>query len=318
MEQSKKGSCCTPSKMGHSIEFNRRDIKENKEILVEKMVRIPGRTFIMGSDDKDCFKEDGEGPARKVTISSFYIDATTVSNLEFERFITETGYITDAENYGWSFVFAGLLSDDILKAHPKVAAATPWWCVIKGADWRHPEGPESDIKDRMDHPVVHVSWNDTSAYCKWSGKRLPTEAEWEFAARGGLEQKKFPWGDELTPNGEHLCNIWQGIFPKFNSLDDGYLGTSPSKSFPPNAYGLYNMVGNVWEWCQDWFSPDFHQGDSKVDPKGPSYGKTKVMRGGSFLCHESYCNRYRVAARTSNTIESSSSNIGFRCVVEII
>ena len=163
----------------------------------------------------------------------------------------------------------------------------------------------------MDHPVVHVSWNDAKAFCNWAGKRLPTEKEWEFAARGGLEQKKYVWGDELHPNGKHYCNIWQGAFPNTNTMEDGYLGTAPVDSFPPNGYGLHNMAGNVWEWCANWFDQSMNL-SSRVDLKAP-----KAMRGGSYLCHHSYCNRYRVAARSSNTMDSSTGNLGFRCVRDI-
>ncbi len=279
------------------------------------MVRLPGGNFLMGTNDEEGFPADGEGPIREVSIAPFNIDETTVTNRQFEAFIKATHYKTDAERYGWSFVFYGLLSETMRNVHPQVAAQTPWWCAIPGATWQHPGGKDSDILKKIDHPVVQVSWNDALAYCQWSGRRLPTEAEWEYAARGGLVQKRFPWGDELTPHGEHHCNIWQGHFPDYNSLEDGYLGTAPAKSFPPNNFGLYNMSGNVWEWCNDWFSPDFHQRDIRIDPKGPADGTSKVIRGGSFLCHHSYCNRYRVAARSSNTPDSSSSNMGFRCAV---
>jgi len=279
------------------------------------MVSLPGGHFLMGTNDQEGFPADGEGPVRDIAVNPFYIDITTVTNFQFEAFIRATGYQTDAQHFGWSFVFYGLLSDKALEAHPQIAVQTPWWCAIPGACWDHPEGPETNISDRMDHPVVHVSWNDAMAYCQWAGKRLPTEAEWEYAARGGLVQKKFPWGDDLTPEGEHYCNIWQGTFPEYNSLEDGYLGTAPAGSFKPNGYGLYNMAGNVWEWCNDWFSPDFHRTDTVDNPQGPLSGQAKVIRGGSFLCHRSYCNRYRVAARSSNTPDSSASNMGFRCVL---
>lgn len=309
-----KPSCCTASRASSPVEKTEASFV-NKAVSTEGMTCLPGSSFLMGTDDKEGFPADGEGPVREIIIDSFYIDTTTVTNEDFTKFIEATHYKTDAEKFGWSFVFYGLLSEAVLQFHPQVAVHAPWWCAINGATWMHPEGEGSNIHKRIDHPVVHVSWNDATAYCQWSGKRLPAEAEWEYAARGGLVQKRFPWGDELTPGGEHRCNIWQGHFPDYNSMEDGYLGTAPAKSFKPNNFGLYNMSGNVWEWCNDWFSPDFHQKDTRINPKGPLQGNGKVIRGGSFLCHHSYCNRYRVAARTSNTPDSSSSNTGFRCVM---
>jgi hypothetical protein len=193
------------------------------------------------------------------------------------------------------------------------AAHTPWWCKVPGATWNRPEGPGSGIEDRLNHPVVHVSWNDALAYSAWASKQLPTEAQWEYAARAGLEQKLYSWGDDLTPEGEHRCNIWQGQFPVEDTAADGFAGSCPVDAFPPNGYGIYSATGNVWEWCADWFHTDFSLRSTLHDPSGPDTGLTKVMKGESFLCHASYCNRYRVAARTSNTPDSSASNIGFRC-----
>ncbi len=265
---------------------------------------IPAGSFLMGTNDVDGFTADGEGPVREVYLDEYLIDATTVTNQQFAEFIAATGYQTDAEKYGWSFVFDKLLADDLLKTELQVAGGMPWWIMVPGAYWAKPEGPYSSIKQRMDHPVVHVSWNDAVNYCNWAGKRLPAEAEWEKAARGGLVQKKYPWGDDLTPGGHHQCNIWQGSFPTHNTLNDGYLGTAPAKSFASNGFGLYNVAGNVWEWCENYFSTDEHS----------STAFNKAIRGGSFLCHHSYCNRYRVAARSSNTPDSSASNMGFRCV----
>jgi formylglycine-generating enzyme required for sulfatase activity len=275
------------------------------------MIVMPGGSFLMGTDDGVGYASDGEGPVREVTLSPFWIDACAVSNERFVAFIDATGYVTDAERYGWSFVFGGLLPDDFQET--RGVAAAPWWRLVEGADWRHPEGPLSDIEARAGHPAVHVSWLDAVSYCSWAGLRLPTEAEWEYAARGGLVQRRYPWGDELTPGGEHRCNIWQGTFPSHNSMDDGYFGTAPVDAFPPNGYGLYNMTGNAWEWCADWFSPSFHVDGPRADSTGPPAGTHRVIRGGSYLCHESYCNRYRVAARSANTPDSSTGNTGFRC-----
>ncbi|WP_083511598.1 formylglycine-generating enzyme family protein [Alicyclobacillus acidiphilus] len=283
----------------------------------EGMVLIPSGEFWMGAEDGEGFPRDGEGPVRKVAVKSFYIDACAVTNREFLQFVEDTGYQTEAERFGWSFVFYQFVSSGVSKRVSQVVQNAPWWWRVDGADWRHPDGPDSDIANRMDHPVVHVSWNDAMAYCNWAGKRLPTEAEWEYAARGGLERRKFAWGNELTPNGEHMCNIWQGEFPQTNDGSDGYLGTAPAKSFQPNGYGLYNVCGNVWEWCADWFSATFHVHGPRENPTGPDHGVARVTKGGSHLCHHSYCNRYRVAARSSNTPDSSTGNIGFRCVKDI-
>jgi len=303
--------CCA----GHLPSIPNELIPRETNASIQNMIKLPGGNFLMGTNDKEGFPHDGEGPVREVTLDSFYIEATTVTNQRFAEFINATSYKTDAEKFGWSFVFYELLPRELRQSDLQKSSQAPWWCAVENAKWNQPEGENSNIKERMDHPIVHVSWNDAIAYCRWAGKRLPTEAEWEYAARGGLVQKKFPWGDELMPDGEHRCNIWQGIFPHINTMEDGYLGTAPVKSFFPNGFGLYNMAGNVWEWCTDWFSRDFHKTAPVINPKGPADGEAKVIRGGSFLCHESYCNRYRVAARSSNTVDSSASNMGFRCVV---
>ena len=247
-------------------------------------------------------------------VSQFGIACHAVSNMQFGDFVRATGYTTDAERYGWSFVFQNFLSDDVKRAIGSRAADTPWWLPVPHAYWAQPEGPPSTILDRLDHPTVHISWNDARAYCRWSRTRLPTEAEWEFAARGGMEEAKYPWGDDLTAAGNHRCNIWQGSFPDHDSAEDGYAGTAPVHAFEPNGYGLHNMAGNVWEWCEDFFSPAYHRVTAPVNPLQREPAAHRSLRGGSFLCHESYCNRYRVAARSSNAPDSSSSNIGFRVV----
>ena len=272
-----------------------------------------GGGFTMGSNDRR-FPADGEGPPRRVTVGEFAIACHAVSNIQFGDFVRATRYTTDAERYGWSFVFDALLPDETRQAIGNRIADTPWWVPVPHAYWAQPEGPPSTILDQLDHPVVHVSWNDAKTYCRWSGTRLPSEAEWEMAARGGLEQASYPWGDELTPSGEHLCNIWQDRFPDHNTADDGHLGTAPVHAFKPNGYGLHNMAGNVWEWCEDYFAPDYHRITAATDPLQTTPAANRTLRGGSFLCHESYCNRYRVAARSSNGPDSASSNIGFRVV----
>ena len=280
--------------------------------LINGLRQLGGGEFVMGSVDRFAYPDDGEGPVRRVRLGPFQIGAYAVSNADFARFVEATGYVTEAEDFGWSFVFAGLLPDDFPPT--RGVAAAPWWRQVEEADWRRPEGPGSDIDARENHPVVHVSWNDAEAYCAWAGARLPSEAEWEYAARGGLEGKAFPWGDELEPGGLHAMNVWQGAFPRENTGEDGYLGTCPVDAFPANGYGLYNMTGNVWEWCSDWFSRDFHTRDKRTNPQGPHRGERRSTRGGSYLCHASYCRRYRVAARNSLTPDSTTGNTGFRCV----
>ncbi|WP_374121534.1 formylglycine-generating enzyme family protein [Arthrobacter sp. SLBN-112] len=276
-------------------------------------VPIPAGSFLMGDAFGEGYPANGEAPVHEVDLDRFRIDMTTVTNGMFAAFVDATDYRTEAEQYGSSAVFHLLVTapeGDVLGR----AAGAPWWINVRGADWAHPGGRSSDWRESPDHPVVHVSWHDAQAYCQWAGRRLPTEAEWEYAARGGLKQKRYAWGNELTPGGEHRCNKWQGTFPTVNSEEDGFLGTAPVKSFPANGYGLYEVAGNVWEWCNDWFLPKYYRTSPRQNPQGPTIGAGRVMRGGSYLCHESYCNRYRVAARTSNTPESSSGNCGFRTV----
>jgi formylglycine-generating enzyme required for sulfatase activity len=274
-----------------------------------ELVRLDGGTFLMGSEDADANPGDGEGPVREVAVAPFEIATTTVTNEQFAAFVDATGYRSGAERFGWSFVFAAFLPGHLRRGAQR-PAATPWWCRVDGAFWRRPEGPGSDVADRLDHPVVHVDHADALAYCAWAAMRLPSEVEWEYAARGGLEQARYAWGDELLADGEHRCNIWQGRFPTRNTRDDGWFGTAPVTSYRPNGYGLYNVAGNVWEWCADTWSV-------AEQPPASGPGAPRVMRGGSYLCHDSYCNRYRVAARTSNDASSSSGNVGFRCARSI-
>jgi formylglycine-generating enzyme required for sulfatase activity len=284
----------------------------------EGMIKLDGGPFLMGTNSAEGFTADGEGPVREITLDPFYIDAAPVTNAQFREFTRASGYRTEAERFGWSFVFQGHIPEERRAALVEdTVLAASWWCKVPGATWEHPEGPDSNIEARGDYPATHVSWNDAVEFARWAGKRLPTEAEWEFAARGGLEQKRFPWGDDLMPGGRHVCNIWQGEFPARDLAEDGYSGTSPVNAFPPNAYGLYSVSGNTWEWCADWFHPSYHLVGVRTNPTGPARGKARVMKGGSYLCHESYCNRYRVAARTSNTPDSSTTNIGFRCVRDV-
>lgn len=317
----KKAACCAVGRdEGKQLSMNKQKsglkISSVKTPSLEQMVSIEGGEFWMGTDSNEGFPADGEGPVRKITVDSFYMEKYPVTNRQFAEFIKATNYKTEAELFGWSFVFYSFISEKTAKKVKQTVRGTPWWAVVEGATWDHPEGPDSSIEDRLDHPVIHISWNDAIAYCKWAGKRLPTEAEWEYAARGGLEQKRYPWGDELHPNGKHVCNIWQGTFPSKNTKKDGFLGTAPVHHYPANDFGLYQMAGNVWEWCSDWFTPYAELKGGLKNPQGPSQGQARVMRGGSYLCHKSYCNRYRVAARSSNTPDSSTGNIGFRCVID--
>nr|WP_279537858.1 formylglycine-generating enzyme family protein [Amycolatopsis acidicola] len=274
---------------------------------------LPGGEFVMGTDRDEGCPEDGEGPAHLVSLSAFSIRPCVVTNKEFAEFADDTGYRTDAERYGWSFVFAGLLPAQ--RPPTRALAEAPWWRQVFGADWRHPDGPWSGVDDRLDHPVVQVSWRDARAYCRWAGCRLPTEAEWEYAARGGLAGKRYPWGDTREPRGVHRMNVWQGEFPEHNTGADGWLGTAPADSYEPNGFGLYNMTGNVWEWCADWFSPVAYAINDLRDPQGPPSGSHRVLRGGSYLCHESSCSRYRVTSRGANTVDNAAGTLGFRCVL---
>ena len=251
----------------------------------------------MGSDLVTALPEDGESPVRQVEVTSFYISPYAVTNVQFADFISATAYRTEAERIGWSFVFQSHVA---VEHRTTFSAEVPWWVRVDGADWAHPHGRDSSSKNHPNYPVVHVSWNDAMAFCSWAGYRLPSEAEWEYAARGGVEQKRYPWGDILKPQGRHMCNIWQGKFPEFDTGEDGFIGLAPVDSFEPNGYGIYNVIGNAWEWCVDQFYPK------------RSNNLSRVMKGGSYLCHQSYCRRYRNAGRTGTPPDSSTCHIGFR------
>ena len=311
------GACCAPDRGddGEPRAPHAADTAPRRAVAVDHpLVELPGGTFVMGTDDPAGYPGDGEGPAHEVEVAPFRIAATAVTNAQFAEFVAATGYATDAERWGWAFVFGGLLPDDFPPT--RAVAAAPWWRQVYGADWAHPEGPHSDTRGREVHPVVQVSWNDAVAYCEWAGLRLPTEAEWEYAARGGLEGHHFPWGDELEPGGEHRMNVFQGSFPGDDTGDDGWIGTAPVDAFPPNGFGLHNVTGNVWEWCADWFATDTYRHHRTVDPIGPPSGTRRVMRGGSYLCHASYCHRYRVDARSGNEPDASTGNLGFRVAAD--
>ncbi len=259
----------------------------------EKMVFIKGGEFLMGSNEGMLH----EKPVHKVSVKSFWIDAKEVTVKEFARFVKETGYQTEAEKFGWSGVF------DL---------NTKKWTRGDGADWQNPEG--EGVEPDPNEPVTQVSWNDAKAFAKWAGKRLPTEAEWEFAARGGLVGKTYAWGNELRPDGNPVANWWQGSFPDRNTVEDGFLKRAPVGSFQPNGFGLYDMAGNVWEWTADWYAANYYAGSPEIDPKGVENGIEKVIRGGSWMCAENFCSNYRVAGKSHSTPDTGLNNIGFRCV----
>jgi sulfatase modifying factor 1 len=295
--------CCAPGRGTAPGSATRQAVVPARGVADVELVDLQGGEFWMGCDRSEGHPLDHEGPSRQVQLRPFAVAVTAVTNVEFASFVDETGYVTDAEQFGWSYVFDKLLTPEAKQAVRGHAAGSPWWLGVDGAFWRRPFGPGSDLEEFQDHPVVHVSWHDADAFCTWAGLRLPTEAEWEYASRGGLARKRFPWGDELTPGGAWRCNIWQGQFPERNTGDDGYLATAPARTYEPNGFGLYQTSGNVWEWCQDWFAP---RGET-----------ARSMRGGSYLCHASYCNRYRVAARNGNAPDSSGGNLGFRCARDL-
>jgi formylglycine-generating enzyme required for sulfatase activity len=299
------------------------------------MVWVPEGEFLMGSDDH--YPE--EAPAHRVAVDGFWIDRHPVTNADFRRFVDATGHVTVAEQAPDPADYPGARPELLVAASAvfrKAPRGTPladpyaWWISVPGATWRHPQGPQSSLKGLDDHPVVHVTWSDVEAYAAWAGKELPTEAEWERAARGGgPDGAEFAWGDELTPGGKHMANVWQGDFPVHNECLDGWDATSPIRSFPPNGYGLFDMIGNVWEWTIDWYqdhgelthacctvrNPRGAEAEASADPRHPVAVLRKVMKGGSHLCAPNYCQRYRPAARMAQAVDTSTSHLGFRCVV---
>ncbi|MGJ7441316.1 formylglycine-generating enzyme family protein [Aquipuribacter sp. MA13-6] len=310
--------CCVPARdrAGEGVAGASSDVvlprARTGEHLLEQC-RVPAGWFAMGEQSADGNPGDGERPVHQVELGGFDIDATTVTNDDFGRFVADTGRGTAAEEFGFSAVFhlaVAAPEEDVVGR----AAGTPWWVGVRGATWRSPGGRRSDLDGLGDHPVVHVSWDDAVAYCRWAGRRLPSEAEWERASRGGREGDRYPWGNEPPDEGGWRANIWQGEFPSTNTAADGWVTTAPVRSFAPNGFGLWQTVGNVWEWCADWYDPGWYGRSPAKDPRGPADGGTRVLRGGSYLCHDSYCNRYRNAARSSNTPDSSMGNAGFRTV----
>ena len=275
-------------------------------------------------------------PWHRVYVDGYWMDKTDVTNEQFARFVGATGYVTIAERKPRAEDYPGappekLVAGSVVFSPPDQAVALDnylqWWHYVPGANWRHPEGRDSDIRDRMNHPVVHIAYDDAVAYCRWAGKRLPTEAEFEFASRGGLDRKRYAWGDEFMPNGRHMANTFQGHFPDKNTAEDGYRSTAPVGSFPANGYGLFDMAANVWEWTSDWYRADYYQtladtGGVTIDPKGPADSfdpgepgiRKRVQRGGSFLCTDQYCSRYIAGARGKGEPDTGTNHVGFRCV----
>ncbi|RKS97265.1 formylglycine-generating enzyme family protein [Chryseobacterium defluvii] len=341
LDQKNAHSCMTmPGRFGAA---DSSDIAFGGNTSVEGMVLIPGGRFDMGGDNNQA--DADEYPKHQVQVSSFYMDITEVTNAQFRKFVDATGYITTAERIpDWEELKKNVPAgtpkppDSLLVAASLVFKPTrkpvdlnnytQWWKWIKGADWKHPKGLGSNIEGKDNYPVVHISWDDAQAYCKWTGKRLPTEAEWEYAARGGLKNNIYPWGNESINKGLPKANSWEGKFPYFNEKKDGYTELAPVTSFKANGYGLYDMAGNVWEWCSDLYSYNYYkelEGKVSLNPKGPDtsydpqepYTSKRSLRGGSFMCNDSYCSGYRVARRMKSSPDTSLENTGFRCVKDL-
>lgn len=329
-----------PSRFG-AVADSTQNFMASKNASTDGMVSIPAGTYMMGADDNQAL--DDEFPKHQVSVDAFLIDEHEVTNAEFAAFVNATHYVTTAEQKpNWEELKKQLPPNTPKPPDDKLVASslvfTPpkqevdlnnyaqWWSWVQGANWRHPDGPNSTIKGKDNLPVVQVSWDDAMAYAKWTGKRLPTEAEWEWAARGGLLDNVYSWGNENLDAGKPKANTWEGKFPNINTKRDGYYGVAPVKSYAPNGYGLYDMAGNVWEWCSDWYRNDYYKTMNKTggvkNPKGPNtsydpeepYTPKKSLRGGSFMCNKSYCTGYRVSRRMKSSSDSGSSNTGFRCV----
>lgn len=333
------------SKSNQKEKLTKLDLVENKTLGMDRnstnnMVLIPEGVYEMGGNSSQA--DPDEYPKHEVKIGSFYMDVHEVTNEQFKEFVETTGYLTVAERpVDWeeikkqlppgtprpddSFLMPGSMV--FIPTETLVPLDNPgrWWHWVNGADWQHPEGPNSNIKERMDHPVVHISYEDANAYADWAGKRLPTEAEWEWASRGGLEDPVYPWGNEPAKNVRDKANFWQGIFPVRDNGADGFAGTAPVKTYPPNGYGLFDMAGNVWEWCEDWYHSEAYSMEKLTEAKGPetSYDPQqpnvpkRVIRGGSYLCNDSYCSGYRVSRRMKSSEDSGLSHTGFRLVKDV-
>lgn len=306
--------CCTPKREAGDGAPDRVPVVAGKGGQPCNPIRVAGGASFIGTNTP-AIPVDGEGPERSVVLNDFALEAQAVTVSRFAEFVAATGYVTEAEKFGWSAVFTGLLKDP--PAAAPTAAGTPWWSRIDGATWRQPEGPGSSVDDRQDHPVTQVSWHDAKAFAEWVGGRLPGEAEWEHAARGGNRHRKFPWGDDEPDDETVFCNIWQGRFPRENTTRDGFYATAPVRSFAPTETGFYNLAGNVWEWTSDAYRIRSVARAAKTRNEHARRFDDRVLKGGSFLCHKSYCYRYRIAARIGLSSDSAASNGGFRVAYDV-